>query len=153
MAYGAYDRLSMPSSLSDAAQETAIALEAAAGDKFTYTVKRPIVVFGFSLEVTVAFNYDTMTTAAKVALDYRVTYGSDTGREQLCELTLPQGLAAGKFLYKEFAPKKLLPGQQLVVEVTVQGAGGTETGDWLPVIDWAPAPETPANCPNMVLSA
>lgn len=154
MAYGAYDRFAMPSSLSDAAQETAIALEAATGDKFVYTVKEPIVVFGLRIMPTVTFAYDTATALAQVSLDHRVTYGSDTGRLELVVLTLPDALAAGKFLYKDFAPKKILPGQQLVVEAKVQGAGGAGiAGDWLPHVCWAPAPETPGNCSAMVASA
>jgi hypothetical protein len=153
MPYGAYDRFPMPAVMNDAAQPTAIALEAAAGDKFVYTILEPCVVLGFRLLATVAMNYDTLTAAAKVALDKRTAFASDTGRTQLVELTIPQGLAAGKLLYKAFTPVKMLPGEQLVVEVTTQGAGGTEVGDWVPVILMAPAPETPGNCAAMVLSA
>lgn len=153
MPYGANDRFAMPAILNDAGQPTAIALEAAAGDKFVYTILEPCVVLAFRLLATVAMNYDTLTTAAKVALDRRVTFASDTGRVQLVELTIPQGLAAGKFLYKKFAPVKMLPGEQLVVEVTTQGAGGTEAGDWLPVIIVAPVPETEGNIAAMVASA
>jgi hypothetical protein len=54
--------------MSDAGLGSAIALEAAAGDKFVFTVLEPMVVMGFRILATVAFNYDTMTTAAKVAL-------------------------------------------------------------------------------------
>lgn len=153
MPYGAYDRFALPAHLCDAALPTAIALEAAAGDKFVFTVLEPLVVLGFRVMPTVAFDYNVMTTAAKVALDKRVTFGSDTNRVQLVELTLPDGLAAGKQLYKKFDPVKCVPGQQLVVEVTVQGAGGTEVGDWVPILITAPAPESTANCANLVASA
>lgn len=136
MPYGAYDRFALPAHLCDAALPTAIALEAAAGDKFVFTVLEPLVVLGFRVMPTVAFDYNVMTTAAKVALDKRVTFGS-----------------AGKQLYKKFDPVKCVPGQQLVVEVTVQGAGGTEAGDWVPILITAPAPESTANCANLVASA
>ena len=49
--------------------------------------------------------------------------------------------------------KKIKAGEQLVVETKVQGAGGTELGDWLPVIVWSPAPETNANALGLIASA
>ena len=153
MPYGAYDRFALHSGMADAGLGSAIALEAAARDKFVFTVLEPMVVMGFRILATVAFNYDTMVTATKVALDHRPAYGADTNRAELGVATLPQGLAAGKFIYKNITPKKVLPGEQLVIETKVMGVGGTETGDWLPVIIVAPAPETPGNCANMVESA
>lgn len=153
MAYGAIDRFFMGSAVCDAALATAIAVEAAAADTHVYTILETIVVVEFRVLITVTIDYDTMTTAAVVALDHRVAYGSDTGRVELATITIPQATAAGKQLYKKITPKKIKAGEQLVVEVKVQGAGGTEVGDWQPVIVYSPAPETNANALGLVASA
>lgn len=153
MAYGAIDRFFMGSNMCDAGQQTAIAIEAAAGDKFTFTILETIVVVEFRVLITVTIDYNVATTLAQVSLDHRVAYGSDTGRVELAVVTIPDATAAGKQLYKKFTPKKIKAGEQLVVETKVQGAGGTELGDWLPVIVWSPAPETNANALGLIASA
>lgn len=123
------------SSLCVAAQETAIALEAATGDKFVFDVYEPITVVEFRVAITVLINYDTLSAAAVVALDHRVTYGSDTGRVALGSVTIPDAAPAGEQIYVDLTPTNIERGDQLVVEVTTQGAGGGSiAGDWLPVI-------------------
>jgi hypothetical protein len=154
MPYGAYDRFAVMSCMSDAGQETAIALEAAIGDKFVFTVLEACVVFEFRCLATVTMNYDTQTAACMVSLDKRPAYGSDTNRTELGVLTIPNGLAAGKAVYKKITPEKLLPGQQVVVEVKQAGTGGAGiAGDWRPVLISAPVPESPGMCTNLVATA
>lgn len=123
------------SSLADAAQETAVALEASAADVFVYTILDPITVTGFRCLVTVTLDYDTQTAEAVIALDHRITFASDTGRVALGTVALADGTAAGIQLYTTFTPVNLERGDQLVVEVATAGTGGMSiAGDWLPVI-------------------
>lgn len=149
MAYGTYDKSVLLPCHSNAGQETAIALEAAAGVKFTYDVVEPITVTRFGIKPTVAFNYDTMTAAAVVKLKKYVTYGSSAGEVELASITLVQAWAAGNVYYVDVENALNAAcvdvGEQLVVEVTTQGAGGTETGDWLPYIMYNPRAEVAAN--------
>lgn len=124
------------SSLSNAAQETAVALEATAADVFVFDVDEPFIVAGFRVKITVATNYDTQTAAAVISLDRRITYGSETGRVELGTVTIPDATAAGIQVYStDFTVTQLDRGDQLVVEVKTAGTGGMSiAGDWLPVI-------------------
>ena len=124
------------SSLSNAAQETAIAIEASAADVFIFDVDEPFIIAGFRTKVTVAIDYDTQTAAAVISLDRRVTYASDTGRVELGTITIPDATAAGIQVYStDFTPTQLDRGDQLVVEVKTAGTGGMSiAGDWLPVL-------------------
>lgn len=119
-----------------AGQLTAIALEATAGDKYTFDIVEPILVVEFRVQITVAIDYNTPTNLAVVALDRRIMYGSDTGRVQLTNVTIPNLAPAGRQIYTELAqPVGLDRGDQLVVEVTTAGTGGAGiAGDWRPVI-------------------
>lgn len=154
MAYGAKDRFFLNSAVADAALGTAIAVEATAGDKFVFTAMETMEVSEFRALITVALNYDTPTAIAVVTLDHRPTYGSDTGRVELAAITLANGTAAGKILYKKFTPKKIKAGEQLVVEVKTAGTGGGSiAGDWQPIIVTSPEPESHGNCSSLVASA
>jgi len=126
--------------------------EATAGDKIVFTALEPCVVMGFRLLIAVTIAYDTPTAIAQISLDKRVTFGSDSGRVELAVIVLPDGIVGGKVLYKNITPVKMLPGQQLVVEVKVAGVGTTSSGSFKPFVVCAPAPETPGNCPNMQLT-
>jgi hypothetical protein len=153
MAYGANDRLALHSGMADGGLGAAIAVGDAAADKFVFTVLEPIVVFGLRCLVTTAIA-DMGTTASQVALDHRPNYGADTGRAEKAVITTVNATPAGKVFYKDCAPFKALPGQQLVVEQKRQGVGGGGlAGAMQPFIIYAPAPETPGNCPNMIASA
>jgi hypothetical protein len=158
MAYGTYDKEVLHTIHSNAAQETAIALEAATGVKFTYDLVEPITVTRFGIKPTVTFDYDTMTTEAVVKLKRYITYGSSSGAITLATVTLKQGWVAGNVYYVDVPnipdytdqftavnPADCKAGEQLVVEVTTQGAGGTEAGDWLPYICYNPRAEVAAN--------
>lgn len=123
------------SSLCDAAQETPIALTAAAVDQFVFTILEPVTVAIFRLLITTLINYDTLTQAAIVALDHRITYASETGRVELGTITIPDAAPAGEQIYTVITPTDLERGDQLVVEVTQAGTGGASiAGAWLPVI-------------------
>lgn len=133
-----------------------LALEVAAGDTtFTWVVYQPCRILRFGYFVSVAFNYDTQTTEGVVALDKRVTYGSDTGRVEVCRLDLEDGLSLGDV--RDIVPPTTNadcePGDELVVEVVTQAVGGTEVGDWVPFVTLAPRAEVHGNITSWTLSA
>lgn len=166
MAYGTYDKHVLHTIHSNAAQETAVALEAATGVKFTFDVVEPITVTRFGIKPTVTFAYDTMTAEAVVKLKRYITYGSATGAITLATITLTDPAVAanedwtvGHCYYVDVSnipaytdaftavnPADCKAGEQLVVEVTTQGAGGGGiAGDWLPYIGYNPRAEVAAN--------
>lgn len=124
------------------AKITPVAYNAAATDKFVFTARRPITVLAFGLEVTTA--YAAMDIAQKMSLDKRVTHDSDTGREELAEVTAVNGWANGHHYVKEFNAVDLDVGQQLIIEQKVQGTtSGAGAGACIPFILWAPRSEIP----------
>lgn len=139
----------------DVADEpTAIAIEAATGDKSVWTAYHPMQVSRVGVLITVAINYDTLTTACVVAFDRRVTYGSDTGRVEMGRVTIPDATPIGAVIYLDIPNAQgndlgeVAAGGQVVAEVVTQGAGGTEVGDFQPFICWQPRAESPANNVN-----
>jgi hypothetical protein len=154
MPYGAYDRFALHAGMADAGFEAAIALDAVIGDSIVFTVMEPMVVFGLRLLCTLLTAYDTKVTDQIISLDHQPAYGSVTGRTELGTITVPDALAAGKVLYKNFTPKKVMPGEQLVFEIKQAGTGGVSiAGTVQPFLVVAPAPESPGNCLNLVASA
>ncbi len=139
------------SGMADAGLGTAIEIEAATGDKFTWTAFHPMQVSRVGVLVTVTIDYDTITTACVVAFDRRVTYGSDTGRVEMGRVTIPQGTKAGTVIYVDIPngqdndSGEVIAGGQVVCETVVAGLGGTEVGDWQPVLVWVPMALQPAN--------
>lgn len=136
---------------------TALVLETAAGDTaYVWTVEYSAIVVDFGIRVTVAFNYDTLVTTGVVALDKRITAGSDTGRVEIGRLNLPNGLAVGDI---RTAPRAALgstarlvePGQQLIFERLVTAVGGIEVGDYYPWVALAPHDETSENCAHWTI--
>jgi len=142
MAYGTYDKFPLVESLKDASQ-TAIAVNAATGDKATFTARVPMAVVGFGVEITT--NYANQTTKQVVSLDKRPTHNSDTGREELAAITLENGYADGHIYRKKVSAVKVEAGQQLVVEQKVQGAGTGVAGGCIPFIIWYPLAEVAGN--------
>lgn len=147
--YGTYDHNIW---LHEANQENAagvdLALEVATGDTtFTWMIYWPCVVLKFGYLVTVAFDYDTQTVEGVVALDKRVTFGSETGRVEVCRIDLEDGLAiGGRFVRPPSTNYLCQPGDQLVVEVITQAAGGGSiAGDWVPFVLLAAHDEVPGN--------
>jgi len=154
MPYGAYDRFALHAGMADAGFEGAVALNASIADALVFTVMEPMVVFGLRLLVTLLTAYDTKTADQIISLDHQPAYGSVSGRTELGAITVPDALAAGKVLYKDFTPKKVMPGEQLVFEIKQAGTGGGSiSGTVQPFLVMAPAPESPGNCLNFVESA
>lgn len=155
--YGTYDKSVLMSVNSNAGQETAIALEAGTGVKFTYDIVEPITVTRFALKPTVTFNYATMSAQSVVKLKKYVTYGSSVGEVTLATITLDDPAVSGNnawtagHVYYVDVENALNAacvnaGQQLVVEVTTAGTGGGGiAGDWLPYIMYNPRAEVEAN--------
>lgn len=145
--YGTYDKFPLLESFKDANQ-TAIAVNAAAGDKAVFTARQPMAVVGFALEISTT--YADMTTAQVVSLDKRPTHNSDAGRTELAAVTLANGYADGQVYRKKFPAVNLDVGQQLVVKQKTQGAGGENlAGACIPLILWYPRAEVAANQSNL----
>lgn len=93
------------------------------------------------------------TTAPVITFKRRPTLGSAIGEVSLGTITIPDGTAAGKVLYKELTqPVQFKVGEGLAIEVTTAATGGVPAGnavyDALVIDD----PEVPANEANMVAS-
>jgi hypothetical protein len=137
--------------MTDAGHATALAVEAATGDIGIWTAFHPMQVSRVGVLITVAINYDTLTTKAVIAFDRRVTYGSDTGRVEMGRVSIPDATAAGTVIYLDIPNGEgndngeVLAGQQVVAEIVTQGAGGTEVGDFQPFVCWQPMAVAPGN--------
>lgn len=114
-------------------------------DKGTSHVLGPATVLRITALVTLA----PTATAAVVALDRRVTAGSDTGRVELGRITIPVGTAAGKVVYKDIEPVDVDMGDQLVLELVTASTAGSAVFSY----NYIPRAETPANQADAVLSA
>ena len=125
--------------------ETAITL-ASTGVKARYTpgvqgctIRR----WGLQLEVA------TSATAAVVVLKKRPTPGSAAGEVVLSSLTLATAETAGNTVYSNDLDARILPGEQVIVEVTTAATGGTSTFAFLEMDpDW----EVPANAKASVIN-
>lgn len=151
----AYEHIFTHPGEADAGLPTALALEAATGDKSIWTAFHPMQVSRVGILITVATDYDTQSAAAVVAFDRRVTYGSDTGRVEMARLTIPDATAAGTVIYVDVPngqdndSGEVLAGGQVVSEVVTQGAGGGSiAGDFQPFICWQPLAVHPTNNVN-----
>lgn len=92
------------------------------------------------------------TTAPVVAVKKRPTPGSSSGEVTIGLLTIPNGTAVSKIVYKNVTPVELAPGDSLAFEHTVQAAG-TPAGAGYYSVDYDIDPEVPANLSDMVASA
>jgi len=155
--YGTYDPVQY---LSEANQDDVasvdLALEVAAGDTtFTWQIYWPCRVVYFGFLVSVAFDYATQTAEGIVALDKRITFGSDTGRVEIGRVDLEDGLAisAVRFIEVPLTNANCDPGDQLVCEVVTAGTGGGGiAGDWVPFVVVARRDEVVGNLPGMTQS-
>lgn len=90
----------------------------------------------------------TTTTAAVVTLKKRPTPGSASGEVILSTLTLSATEAAGNTVYSGNLSAAILPGEQVVVDVTTAATAGALTYAFLELDpDW----ETPANAKASVI--
>lgn len=115
---------------------------ATTGDKAVLAVPFKCELVRFAIVVT-----DANANAAVVALDQRVTAGTDTGRVEVSEVSKGAVNGQGKMFYQDATSRVLLDeGDELVVEVKTAAASG---------VAWAVAivrevPEVPGNNTAMV---
>jgi hypothetical protein len=94
------------------------------------------------------------TTAPVVTFAKRPTPGSDTGKTTIGTLTLPDGTAIGKVLYKKLSsPVVLNVGDALLLDHTVQAVGGSVAGAGYYAYEIDEYPEHDVNSSDMVASA
>jgi hypothetical protein len=144
--YGSYDAEVLTATGADAGL-TPTAYDATTGDKFTFTARRPMWVMGLGCEVTTA--YTVPGTAQVVALDFRPTHNSDTGRLEKATITMNAARADGTIIHKRIDGFKVLPGQQVIIKQKTAGATGAGAANWF--ILACPVPESDGNCANLVV--
>jgi hypothetical protein len=141
MGYGWESRFGLV--VPDAVLQAAVLTQAPA-DKGALTCLGPVTALRINALVTVA----PTATAAVVALDRRITYGSDTGRVEIGRLTIPIGTAIGKVVWKELDPTDFDIGDQMVLElITASTAGAAILG-----VEFVPRSEHPLNWVDSVKS-
>lgn len=105
------------------AHDTAEVLTAAAATYGSYSVHSPISVKSFSFVVSTAISDLT----ASVVRMTKVSAANVT--TAIASLTIPNGTAVKKAIYKDFAPVKIGVGEFLQLEHLTQGGlGGTPAG-------------------------
>lgn len=131
--------------IGDASLATAIALEAATGEKLAKTMHTPGFVRAFGFRPTVAFDYDTLVAKGVLTL-YKYPAGVSDNKVALGTINLENGDEAGKIYFTRVSntpaltvppsqpPANYEAGDVLAVWITTQAAGGTETGDFQPII-------------------
>ena len=159
MAYGTYDKYVIDSAVVDAAQAAAIALEAAAAAILTHTVYEPITVTRFGFRPTVAFDYDTQTAEGVLTL-YRYPVAGGAGKVALATIPLADLALVNDVYYVDVVNPPVAArgkgradidaGEQVVVEITTQGAGGGAiAGDFQPFYCFNPRAEVEDNQSDM----
>jgi hypothetical protein len=108
-----------------------------------------ITRIGFVVTVEVACE----TVAPIVTFKKRITPGSDTGSSTIGTLTIPDGTAVGKVLYKNVTPVELAPGDAIEMAVSTAGTGAAAAGSGYYVYEVIDCPEHVANLTDMVASA
>jgi hypothetical protein len=112
-----------------------------------FAVVRPMIVRRVAIALSTAIS---STGSVVVAIKKYVTMNSSVGEVSLGTITIPAGTAAGAVYYKDLAAvQKIIPGQELVFEVTT---AATSAGKGLPIFDADDSPEMPANM-SMTASA
>lgn len=157
MMYGTYDSVLWGHAGNlDALAGVDLALEAAAADTtFIWTIYVPCRVKYFGFMATVAFDYNVQSVEGVIALDKRVIPLADTGRVEVCRIDLEDGTALGetRLIEPPDTNADLEPGDQLIVEVVTQAAGGGGiAGDWVPVVIFYPRAEVPENIAKFTIA-
>jgi hypothetical protein len=115
-------------------------------DKLYWAPIVPTRLLFATLTVTVA---TTAADNAIIALDKRITAGSDTGRVELDQLEIAGGSPQGRVGYVKIAnAPQLVPGDELVVELLNASVAGTAHVDLWVEQTW----DTPENNTDMVVS-
>lgn len=118
-------------------------------------IKRHVIMLGCKVRKFM-FYVSTATVSSGnivVALKKRSAYGVTSGEVTLDTLVIPTGVAAGTIYYANLDSADLLPGNELVVEVTTAAAGGGAAGAGFSGVDLYHGPEEAVNVSAMVLSA
>lgn len=128
---------------------TASGLTLTAGDKLFWSPGyAKVIIRWVSLTVCVAIQ---AADQAVVALEKRITAGSDTGRVTtgVPTVTVPGGTVAGKCYYKHNLAFEVKAGEEIVVKVTDATAAGAAHV----LIGYELSPDAPSNNTNMIASA
>jgi hypothetical protein len=134
------------------AHDTAENISASAADYGSLYVLRPIKVTGFYFAVTTIVASSTLD--AVVALKRRTLLGSSGTESNLAVMTIPNGTAVGKVLYKFIEPVICYPGDELLYDhITQNTDAGTATGAGFYGLDFEDVAESAANCTDWVASS
>lgn len=107
------------------AHDTAEVLTAAAAIYGSYKVHSPIAVKRLSFAISTSI----LDLTASVVRIVKISTANVTTALASTNMTIANGLAAGKIVYKDFAPVKVGAGETLQLEHLTQGAlGGTPAG-------------------------
>ena len=141
---------------------TAIALEASTGAIYTRTMNIPGVVRRFGFSPTVLFNYATQTRKGVLTL-YKDPAADSSKKVALGTINLEDADAVGMVYFSDIQNKVVdqVPvqpgnaqynaGDQLVVEITTQAAGGGGiAGDFQPLMWWNNRGENTGNQGQLV---
>jgi hypothetical protein len=93
------------------------------------------------------------STAPVVEFNRRPTIASSSGEVALGTLTIPNGTALGKVVFKDIDPVTFKPGEELSFELLTQAVGGTVAGDGYYAVECDDFPEEDPNLSNMLESA
>jgi hypothetical protein len=119
--------------------------------RFVIPFKCQVILAGLVVTETCAGG----TTTPVAVFDKRPTAGSDgsRGAADIASFVLST-TAAGKVIYDEVAVGTVLnPGDEVIVELTVQATGGGAAGHFVPFLLVEQIPETKANLTDMVATA
>ena len=149
-----YDRLALDRCLNVASGTitTAANLAATAADWVVFNVQHPIVIKRISMFIKTAVTAGN--TAPIVSVYSRPTTASSAGQVTIGTLTIPNGTAAGKVVYKELNSVRVHAGYDLCLAVTTKaGDSGTAAGDGFIGFMYEMDPEVPADQTKMIASA
>jgi hypothetical protein len=149
-----YDRLALDKCLhlGSGTITTAANLAATAADWIVYNVQAPIVIRRISIFISTAVTAGN--TAPIVSVYSRPTTASSAGQVTIGTLTVPNGTAAGKVVYKELSSVRVQAGYDLALAVTTKaGDAGTAAGAGFVGFMYEYDPEVPADQTKMIASA
>jgi len=131
---------------------TAANLAATAADWVVFNVQHPIMIKRISMFIKTACTFGN--TAPVVSVYSRPTTASSAGQVTIGTLTIPNGTAAGKVVYKELNSVRVHAGYDLALAVTTKGGdAGTAQGDGFIGFMYEMDPEVPADQTKMIASA
>lgn len=121
---------------------TAVAIIA----RFIHVGLQPVWVKGAAFVIEVVPG----TTAPVITIRHRPTIASATGQTTIETITVPTTRAVGDVVYVDNIDKKVLPGEEVVFDVTT---ASVTTGSGHCILMTAPSWDAPGNNGNMFASA